>query len=236
MSCKLKKKLYYCLFLWFLLYSSVSPCVQTPKPSQNPIGQERVCCRYNTSLFAIGFDDVFFFHTPHSSGISKTFRLTKLGTISKVNVYHRHTYALTIYVTQAQAQAMSTLDFHIEDADADWNLYQLDDTPPPSLLISDLFRLHEQECSVSVKMTTLPVTGHCKLTRETCFLGGRSISSIMTSSFLSKRPTFFFQENVAILRVGNFIWTQILLNILAMTVLKRLLFLKSSLRFLEVES
>ncbi|CAM4654618.1 unnamed protein product [Leuciscus chuanchicus] len=54
----------------------VSPCVQTPKPSQNPTGQERVCCRYNTSLFAIGFDDVFFFHTPHSSGISKTFRLT----------------------------------------------------------------------------------------------------------------------------------------------------------------
>ncbi|XP_067272624.1 cytokine receptor common subunit beta-like [Pseudorasbora parva] len=55
----------------------VSPCVQTPKPSQNPAGRERVCCRYNTSLFAIGFDDVFFFHTPHSSGISKTFRLTK---------------------------------------------------------------------------------------------------------------------------------------------------------------
>ncbi|KAK9967743.1 hypothetical protein ABG768_002120 [Culter alburnus] len=91
----------------------VSPCVQTPKPSQNSTGQERVCCRYNTSLFAIGFDDVFFFHTPHSSSISKTFRLTKF-----------------------------------EDADPDWNLYQLDDTPPPSLLTSDSFRLHEQECSV----------------------------------------------------------------------------------------
>ncbi|KAI2650275.1 Cytokine receptor common subunit beta [Labeo rohita] len=55
----------------------VSPCVQTPNPSQNPAGQERVYCQYNTSLFAIGFDDVFFFHTPHLSGISKTFRLTK---------------------------------------------------------------------------------------------------------------------------------------------------------------
>ncbi|XP_039551050.1 cytokine receptor common subunit beta-like isoform X3 [Pimephales promelas] len=91
----------------------VSPCVQsrTHKPSQNPTGQERVCCRYNTSLFAIGFDDVFFFHTPHSSGISKTFRLTTF------------------------------------DADPHWNFEQLDDTPPPSRLTSDPFRLHEQERS-----------------------------------------------------------------------------------------
>lgn len=179
----------YCLiayFLWFLLYSRVSPCVQTPKPSQNSTGQERVCCRYNTSLFAIGFDDVFFFHTPHSSSISKTFRLTKFGTISTVTVYHRHTYALAIYVMQAQA--MSTLDFPIEDADPDWNLYQLDDTPPPSLLTSDSFRLHEQECSVSVKMTTVSARGHYKLTRE-------SISSLMTSSCLSKRPTLFLWES-----------------------------------------
>ncbi|XP_051550833.1 cytokine receptor common subunit beta-like isoform X2 [Myxocyprinus asiaticus] len=55
----------------------VSPCIQTPNPSKNPAGQKRVSCHYNTSLFAIGFDDVFFFNTPHSPGLSKTFRLTK---------------------------------------------------------------------------------------------------------------------------------------------------------------
>uniref|UniRef100_A0A8C2AL26 Uncharacterized protein n=1 Tax=Cyprinus carpio TaxID=7962 RepID=A0A8C2AL26_CYPCA len=55
----------------------VSPCVQTPNPSQSPTGMERVYCQYNTSLFAIGFDDLFFFHMEHSSGISRTFRLTK---------------------------------------------------------------------------------------------------------------------------------------------------------------
>ncbi|XP_050951094.1 cytokine receptor common subunit beta isoform X2 [Labeo rohita] len=65
----------------------VSPCVQTPNPSQNPAGQERVYCQYNTSLFAIGFDDVFFFHTPHLSGISKTFRLTKFDMAPDWNFY-----------------------------------------------------------------------------------------------------------------------------------------------------
>ncbi|KAK2907156.1 hypothetical protein Q8A67_006141 [Cirrhinus molitorella] len=66
----------------------VSPCVQAPNPSQNTTGQERVYCRYNTSLFAIGFDDVFFFHTPHSSGISRTFTLTKFeDTDSDWNFY-----------------------------------------------------------------------------------------------------------------------------------------------------
>ncbi|XP_026053779.1 interleukin-3 receptor class 2 subunit beta [Carassius auratus] len=55
----------------------VSPCVQTPNPSQNPTGRERVSCQYNTSLFAIGFDDLFFFYMAHSSGISRSFRLTR---------------------------------------------------------------------------------------------------------------------------------------------------------------
>ncbi|XP_056615799.1 interleukin-3 receptor class 2 subunit beta-like [Triplophysa dalaica] len=55
----------------------VAPCVRIPVPSQNAPGQERVFCRYNTSLFAIGFDDVFFFHTPHSPGVSRTYNLTK---------------------------------------------------------------------------------------------------------------------------------------------------------------
>ncbi|KAF4097888.1 hypothetical protein G5714_021896 [Onychostoma macrolepis] len=57
----------------------VSPCVQIPNPSQNATGKERVYCQYNTSLFAIGFDDLFFFHTPHSSGISRTFRLKRFA-------------------------------------------------------------------------------------------------------------------------------------------------------------
>ncbi|XP_065115739.1 cytokine receptor common subunit beta-like isoform X2 [Paramisgurnus dabryanus] len=55
----------------------VDPCVLTPDPSQNSTGHERVFCLYNTSLFAIGFDDVFFFHTPHSPAISRTFKLSK---------------------------------------------------------------------------------------------------------------------------------------------------------------
>ncbi|XP_043078255.1 cytokine receptor common subunit beta-like isoform X2 [Puntigrus tetrazona] len=55
----------------------VSPCVQTPNPSQDPTGKQRAYCQYNTSLFAIGFDDLFFFRTPHSSGLSRAFRLTK---------------------------------------------------------------------------------------------------------------------------------------------------------------
>lgn len=78
-------------FYDFLLYFRVSPCVQTPNPSQSPTGMERVYCQYNTSLFAIGFDDLFFFHMEHSSGISRTFRLTKFGTICTIDLYHRHT-------------------------------------------------------------------------------------------------------------------------------------------------
>ncbi|XP_073717724.1 cytokine receptor common subunit beta isoform X1 [Misgurnus anguillicaudatus] len=55
----------------------VAPCVLTPDSSQNSTGHERAFCLYNTSLFAIGFDDVFFFHTPHYPAISRTFKLTK---------------------------------------------------------------------------------------------------------------------------------------------------------------
>ncbi|XP_058617072.1 cytokine receptor common subunit beta-like isoform X2 [Onychostoma macrolepis] len=66
----------------------VSPCVQIPNPSQNATGKERVYCQYNTSLFAIGFDDLFFFHTPHSSGISRTFRLKRFDADTEWNFYH----------------------------------------------------------------------------------------------------------------------------------------------------
>lgn len=61
---------------------------------------------------------------------------------------------------------LSTVDFPIEDADPYWIFYQLDDTTPPSPLTFDLFRQHDQKRSVSVKTTTLSVTGHAKLTRE----------------------------------------------------------------------
>ncbi|XP_037390185.1 cytokine receptor common subunit beta-like [Pygocentrus nattereri] len=53
----------------------VSPCVRGPLLAKNALGQLRVQCRYNTSLFAIGFDDVFFFHTPHSPGLSRVVNL-----------------------------------------------------------------------------------------------------------------------------------------------------------------
>ncbi|KAL7833993.1 hypothetical protein AOLI_G00289530 [Acnodon oligacanthus] len=56
-------------------HSSVSPCVRGPPLAKNALGQLRVQCRYNTSLFAIGFDDVFFFHAPHSPGLSRVVNL-----------------------------------------------------------------------------------------------------------------------------------------------------------------
>ncbi|XP_066512581.1 cytokine receptor common subunit beta-like [Hoplias malabaricus] len=54
---------------------TVSPCVRGPLLVQNALGWLQVQCQYNTSLFAIGFDDVFFFHTPHSPGLSRAFNL-----------------------------------------------------------------------------------------------------------------------------------------------------------------
>ncbi|XP_060767180.1 uncharacterized protein LOC132874796 [Neoarius graeffei] len=55
----------------------VSACVPGPP------GQKRLRCQYNTSLFAIGFDDVFFFYTPHVQGLSGTFHLTQHGNITE---------------------------------------------------------------------------------------------------------------------------------------------------------
>lgn len=77
---------------------------------------------------------------------------------------------------------MSTIIFPIEDADPDWNIDQLDDAPPPSRVTSDPFRLHEQERSVSVRMTTLSQNAP----RDWFFWG-------------SKRPTLFLWENLTIL-------------------------------------
>ncbi|XP_076841338.1 cytokine receptor common subunit beta-like isoform X2 [Brachyhypopomus gauderio] len=57
--------------------SRVLPCVAVTPLSQNASGQPQARCRYNTSLFAIGFDDVFFFHTPHSSGTWGIVNLTQ---------------------------------------------------------------------------------------------------------------------------------------------------------------
>ncbi|XP_027024284.1 cytokine receptor common subunit beta isoform X8 [Tachysurus fulvidraco] len=59
-----------------------SACVPGTLTAQNASGLQRSQCRYNTSLFAIGFDDVFFFFTPHARVLSGTTKLTQYGNIT----------------------------------------------------------------------------------------------------------------------------------------------------------
>ncbi|KAK3510013.1 hypothetical protein QTP70_025322, partial [Hemibagrus guttatus] len=60
----------------------VSACVPGPPTAQNASGVKRSQCRYNTSLFAIGFDDVFFFYTSHAQGLLGSVKLTQHGNIT----------------------------------------------------------------------------------------------------------------------------------------------------------
>ncbi|XP_035376861.1 cytokine receptor common subunit beta-like isoform X2 [Electrophorus electricus] len=56
---------------------SVLPCVAGTPLYQSALGQPQAQCWYNTTLFAIGFDDMFFFNTLHSPGLSATVNLTQ---------------------------------------------------------------------------------------------------------------------------------------------------------------
>uniref|UniRef100_A0A3B1JG81 Uncharacterized LOC103037443 n=2 Tax=Astyanax mexicanus TaxID=7994 RepID=A0A3B1JG81_ASTMX len=59
-------------------FKSEFPCVRGPLLVQNSSTQKlRAQCRYNSSMFGIGFTDVFFFQTPHSPGITKSINLIK---------------------------------------------------------------------------------------------------------------------------------------------------------------
>ncbi|XP_034155363.2 uncharacterized protein LOC113547613 [Pangasianodon hypophthalmus] len=85
----------------------VSACVPVstgPPTAHNASGQKRSQCRYNTSLFAIGFDDVFFFHTPHAQGLSGTFNLTQHGNITED---WTHIWLVSKLSTPAGTQSMT---------------------------------------------------------------------------------------------------------------------------------
>ncbi|XP_036397363.1 interleukin-3 receptor class 2 subunit beta-like [Megalops cyprinoides] len=54
-----------------------SRCLPFGPPAHLPGGQLLVHCRHNTNVFGIGFEEAFFFKTPHSPRLSKTLFLSQ---------------------------------------------------------------------------------------------------------------------------------------------------------------
>ncbi|KPP57941.1 hypothetical protein Z043_124283, partial [Scleropages formosus] len=60
-----------------LVTNTESPCVPYGPPEPLSGGQRAVHCQYNTTVFAIGFEDAFFFKVPHFPHFSRTLTLSE---------------------------------------------------------------------------------------------------------------------------------------------------------------